>query len=220
MTTNFYEFNEKLRSYPIDKINDDGMDNNCAESKTDIIQVIDVNADKVDSKISTINIANESIDKNIKRDNIIVENINNNLVIDKQVESQKYNVHRVNTKSKNETEVNFINIQTKKSKNTRTDVYIDDFPTVDRNFKRTKFNDIPSTSKQCKCDNTSSPNMNITSPKQFTSTDISAEDAIKLAECKEKTLRVALTPTEDIVVNRLSRSGFKIGMYLMYGFTI
>ena len=62
--------------------------------------------------------------------------------------------------------------------------------------------------------------MNITSLKQFTSTDISAEDAIKLAEYKEKTLRVALTPTEDIVVNRLSRSGFKIGMYLMYGFTI
>ena len=72
-------------SYPIDKINDDEIDNNCAESKTDIIQVIDdINADKVDSKISTINIANGSIDKNIKRDNITVENINNNLVIHKQ----------------------------------------------------------------------------------------------------------------------------------------
>ena len=72
-------------SYPIDKINDDEIDNNCAESKTDIIQVIDdINADKVDSKISTINIANGSIDKNIKRDNVTVENINNNLVIHKQ----------------------------------------------------------------------------------------------------------------------------------------
>ena len=71
--------------YPIDKINDDEIDNNYAESKTDIIQVIDdINADKVDSKISTINIANVSIDKNIKRDNITVENINNNLVIHKQ----------------------------------------------------------------------------------------------------------------------------------------
>ena len=71
--------------YPIDKINDDEIDNNCAESKTDIIQVIDdINADKVDSKISTINIANGSIDKNIKRDNITVKNINNNLVIHKQ----------------------------------------------------------------------------------------------------------------------------------------
>ena len=81
-------------SYPIDKINDDEIDNNCAESKTDIIQVIDdINADKVDSKISTINIANGSIDKNIKRDNITVENINNN-------QAWKYNVHRVQMKPK------------------------------------------------------------------------------------------------------------------------
>ena len=51
-------------SYPIDKINDDEIDNNCAESKPDIIHVNDdINADKVDSKISTINIANGSIDK-------------------------------------------------------------------------------------------------------------------------------------------------------------
>ena len=67
--------------------------------------------------------------------------------------------------------------------------------------KKPRLNDSPSTSGQS----------GLAPGKQFTSTSISVEDAIKRVEKEKDEVKIELTPAEDVIARRLSRNGFKIG---------